>query len=106
MSMRDGMRVFCGVALALAIGGRASSQVDGGLLSQLNATDHTPQGEWEKKYDEAKTKQERLELLRIAWNKSKDPSISDDEHFRWHAAWEWEYKKALVEDLMPNPYEH
>lgn len=96
-----------GFALTL-FGGLAHSQsgdIDPNLMRQLDAIPNTsPQGIWEKQYDQAKTRSDRLELLRRAWDNSMDSSLSEADRAAWHDAWLLEYKKATIEAAMPNPY--
>lgn len=81
--------------------------VDQALLRQLLAGDTpTVQTVWEKQFDQAPTRESKLELLRKAWANSYDMSLSDLDRQAWHEVWLKAYKKTAIEDAMPNPYGH
>jgi len=69
----------------------------------------TPQIIWLNNFRQAKTKEQKLSLLQIAWNRSIDPSVPNNEQKYWNYVWtvtyQQEAEKEARESSMPNPYD-
>jgi hypothetical protein len=93
------MRKLLGAVLAMAICGHAAAQAPASDIDR-----------WKRAVESSQSKDEKLALLKLAFDNFTQSSLPDWKKEEWRKAWLYEYgqeaKKSELERIMPNPYSH